>query len=680
ATFSNIPLVEGDNNITATQTDIAGNQSPQSPVLVVSLDTVNPVITSVNSFNVNENNLIVSTLTATDISTPLIYAITVDDNNSFDINSSTGVLTFTNNPDFENSTDSNNDNNYTITITVTDNAGNVSTQVISIIVTDINEAPIATYTTDITMNENNTTTVTLTGTDPDGDAITFIIDTNVTDGNLTLNTTSGVLTYTPDTNFTGVDSFRYTVNDGNLTSLTQEINITVNDIPEFNIVIPELFESKSFLIISDQYNMTSLDSGDLNGDNKIDLIISRNNNPTDVQIRWHENLDNNGSFQEHNISLSNNYRPVKTIIYNLDSDGDNDIITAIKNQNTILWHENNGTGNFTELNVTTNENGVSDIFVTDINDDNYTDIISISESDNRLTIFTNDGNQNFTQNVIVSTSINPKGIFVTDIKGDGDSHFDIIIGNSNQILIYENNGSEDFSTVHTVVSTQTDIQDIFAIDIDDDNDTDIISASKDNDSIYWYENNGAMSFTEHNITESLNGANTVYATDFDKDGDIDIMATALAGKTVLWYQNNGNEIFTPYISNDNTDAPIAVTTTDIDGDGDLDMISASENESNITWYESTLPYLEVAGGTTTVIDINATDLDGDTISYSNIGGADTALFNIDSGTGLLKFVSPAPVFSTPSDSDSNNIYEVQIQIDDGKGGTNSRIIKTLVTP
>ena len=47
-------------------------------------------------------------------------------------------------------------------------------------------------------------------------------------------------------------------------------------------------------------------------------------------------------------------------------------------------------------------------------------------------------------------------------------------------------------------------------------------------------------------------------------------------------------------------------------------------------------------------------------SYKIDGGADGDLFNIDFDSGLISFINP-PVFSTPLDSDSDNVYEFKVR-------------------
>ncbi len=69
--------------------------------------------------------------------------------------------------------------------------------------------------------------------DPEGDPLSAVLDTDVSNGTLTLNA-DGSLTYVPDPNFNGADSFTYHVTDGSGQSNTATVtlNITpVNDVP-----------------------------------------------------------------------------------------------------------------------------------------------------------------------------------------------------------------------------------------------------------------------------------------------------------------------------------------------------------------------------------------------------------------------------------------------------------------
>jgi hypothetical protein len=74
--------------------------------------------------------------------------------------------------------------------------------------------------------------------------------------------------------------------------------------------------------------------------------------------------------------------------------------------------------------------------------------------------------------------------------------------------------------------------------------------------------------------------------------------------------------------------------------------------------------LSVAENTTAVTTVTTTDLDGDMLTYSLVGGADQAMFQINASSGALSFIT-APNFEAPADSDHNNSYVVQVRVSDG---------------
>lgn len=86
----------------------------------------------------------------------------------------------------------------------------------------------------------------------------------------------------------------------------------------------------------------------------------------------------------------------------------------------------------------------------------------------------------------------------------------------------------------------------------------------------------------------------------------------------------------------------------------------------------------VAENQTSAIDVNATDVDNDTITYSISGGADASLFSIVPATGVVTF-NTAPDFEAPADAGTDNIYNIVVTADDGNGGSTNQSIAVTVT-
>src|SRR5439155_612406 len=113
----------------------------------------------------------------------------------------------------------------------------LATGTVSITVTPANDAPVANNQS-VTTPEDTATNLVLTGSDVDGSALTFVIVSGPTNGVLSaVNTNTGALTYTPNTNYNGADSFTFLVNDGTANSAVATVGITitpVNDAPFAN--------------------------------------------------------------------------------------------------------------------------------------------------------------------------------------------------------------------------------------------------------------------------------------------------------------------------------------------------------------------------------------------------------------------------------------------------------------
>ena len=76
--------------------------------------------------------------------------------------------------------------------------------------------------------------------------------------------------------------------------------------------------------------------------------------------------------------------------------------------------------------------------------------------------------------------------------------------------------------------------------------------------------------------------------------------------------------------------------------------------------------ISIQENTTSVTTVLATDADlpVQTMNYQIVGGADAALFQLDSSTGELRFIQSRN-YENPTDSDRDNVYEVLVRATDG---------------
>ncbi|MGZ8286175.1 MAG: cadherin domain-containing protein [Allosphingosinicella sp.] len=80
---------------------------------------------------------------------------------------------------------------------------------------------------------------------------------------------------------------------------------------------------------------------------------------------------------------------------------------------------------------------------------------------------------------------------------------------------------------------------------------------------------------------------------------------------------------------------------------------------------TTGPALSVDEDSAFVTRVTATDGDGDPLSYTIVGGADSSHFAIDAATGDLT-IRASLDFEAPADADGDNVYEVTVRATDGQ--------------
>ncbi|MEL6900095.1 MAG: DUF4347 domain-containing protein [Cyanobacteria bacterium J06606_4] len=125
------------------------------------------------------------------------------------------------------------------------------------------------------------------------------------------------------------------------------------------------------------------------------------------------------------------------------------------------------------------------------------------------------------------------------------------------------------------------------------------------------------------------------------------------------------------------DQLLTVNVTDVNEDpvipGDPPVITSSGGGDTAS--------LNVDEGEKFVVDVNATSSNGDVerngLTYSLNGGEDVSLFRINKNTGVVRF-KRAPDFETPEDSDSNNLYEVSVEVKNSTGATDSQLLQVTV--
>jgi hypothetical protein len=144
------------------------------------------------------------------------------------------------------------------TFKVNDGTVDSALATVEITVNSANDAPVADPQS-VETAEDSAKAITLTGSDVDGDSLTFTVVSGPSDG--VLSGTAPNLTYTPNDDFNGADSFTFTVNDGTVDSAVATVDITITPVND-----PPVADSQSVSTSEDTAKPITLTASDIDGD------------------------------------------------------------------------------------------------------------------------------------------------------------------------------------------------------------------------------------------------------------------------------------------------------------------------------------------------------------------------------------------------------------------------------
>lgn len=182
---------------------------------------------------------------------------------------SNGTLTLSSNGSFVYVHNDSNTSSDSFSYKANDGRFDSNTVTVNISVINTNKAPLAND-LEIKVNEDSSVRFQLTGSDPENAALTYTLVSEPEHGQLT--GTAPQLSYTPNPDYNGADSFTYSVNDGELDSNLATVSITVEPVAEDNL--PPVANDDEFNF--DQVTSVTLDvlSNDTDPENDPLTLIS----------------------------------------------------------------------------------------------------------------------------------------------------------------------------------------------------------------------------------------------------------------------------------------------------------------------------------------------------------------------------------------------------------------------
>ncbi len=395
---------------------------------------------------------------------PANGTVVITDPNNTPNDPSDDVVTYTPDPDF-NGIDT---FNYTIC-----NANSIcDTATVTVTVNEVDDLPLAVDDTATVAEDSGVTSIDVTNNDdfggdgPSIGTITLPSATSANGGTLTVNDngtpndpTDDEVNYTPALNFSGTDTFDYTITDADGDTSTATVTVTVNEVDDLPLAVDDT------ATVAEDSGVTSIDvtnNDDFGGDgpsigtitlpsatsaNGGTLTVNDNgtpNDPTDDEVNYTPALNFNGT-DTFDYTITDADGDTSTATVTVTVTGVNDLPVAISDSITIT--ENSGA---VIIDVTNNDNFGGD------GPNNGTILLPVATSVNGGSLTVNNG----------GTPNDPTDDTVTYTPAADFNGIDTF-----QYTITDSNGDTSTTTVTVVVQRDTDADGIpDSVDIDDDND------------------------------------------------------------------------------------------------------------------------------------------------------------------------------------------------------------------
>ena len=321
-------------------------------------------------------------------------------------------------------------------------------------------------------------------------------------------------------------------------------------------------------------NPTSVAVGDLNGDGKPDLVVTKAGSSSVTVMLG----DGRGGFGL-GVEYVAGTQPANAHLADLDGDGKLDLVVTDSASGAIVVLRGNGDGTFAKPASFAAVQNPMGLAVGNFRGKGTVDLAVFGSTG--LSILLNDGSGRFPSATALHIGSQLASLAAADLKGTG--HDDLILGNADGTLsILLGDGSGNFVPLTAQGVGSSPLSAVVVADFNGDGKPDLAVTQAASGTLSVLLGRGDGTFAAGASYPVDNGPTALIAANLTGDGVADLVTANKAANTFSVMLGNGDGSFRPSIDYVSGNVPLALAAADFNSDGHLDLAVVNSQAASIS--------------------------------------------------------------------------------------------------